>query len=61
MTWLQPDLELPRLQMFNRPSTSEHGSVMNEVHNVGPVDMEEIDFVYCKEDLVILRPGYEHA
>jgi len=46
---------------FNRPSASEHRSVLNYIHKVGPVDDEESQYVYCREDLVTLRPGRENA
>lgn len=46
---------------FHRPSASEHRSVVTYVRNECPVDEKESEYVYCKEDLITLRPGRENA
>lgn len=45
----------------NRPSFSEYKSVENFINNRHPLYPSEEGFIYRKEDLVILRPGREHA
>ncbi|KAK5683304.1 hypothetical protein LTS10_004835 [Elasticomyces elasticus] len=50
-----------KLMGFNRPSDSEHKSVLNHIFNVEPVHDTEVHYIYCKEDLVTLRPGRESA
>ena len=49
------------LAAFNKPTTGEHRSVQNWIHNVQPVDEADSSFVNQTEDLVTLRPGREHA
>jgi hypothetical protein len=49
------------LLSLNRPTNSEWTSVENFINNQKPVHREEFSFIYCKEDLVTLRPGREHA
>ncbi|KAK3677510.1 hypothetical protein LTR78_002360 [Recurvomyces mirabilis] len=49
------------LMAMNRPSTSEHRSVVNYMTGRCPVDEAESAYVWCKEDLVTLRPGRENA
>ena len=46
---------------FNRPGKAEHQSVLNYIEGETPVDEKESAYVYCKEDLITLRPGREHA
>jgi hypothetical protein len=45
----------------NRPSSSEHHSVRNFINYRQPLVPSEQKFIYCKEDLITLRPGREHA
>jgi hypothetical protein len=45
----------------NRPSSSEHESVRNFFNRRQPVVPSELQFINCKEDLITLRPGREHA
>jgi hypothetical protein len=45
----------------NRPSSSEHSSVRNFIHNREPLVPSEQRFINCKEDLITLRPGREYA
>ena len=49
------------LTAMNRPTSAEYTSVENFVNNEQPLPREETSFIYCKEDLVTLRPGREHA
>ncbi|KAK5728588.1 hypothetical protein LTR15_001725 [Elasticomyces elasticus] len=46
---------------FHRPADSEHQSVLNYMFNVAPIHDAESQYIYCKEDLVTLRPGRENA
>ena len=50
-----------QLVALNRPSRSEYNSVENYFHNTQPLRKEEQSWIQCKEDLVTLRPGREHA
>lgn len=50
-----------QLQSFNRPTKCERQSVLNYMQNPGPVYSEEVKFALCKEDLITLRAGREHA
>ena len=45
----------------NRPSSSEHQSVRNFLTFRQPIVPSEQKFIKCKEDLLTLRPGREHA
>jgi hypothetical protein len=45
----------------NRPSSGEHHSVRNFINYRQPLVPSEQKFIYCKEDLITLRPGREHA
>lgn len=47
---------------MRRPTDTEYRSVSNFCHNA-PRPLSEIDeqWLFCKEDLVTLRPGREHA
>ena len=45
----------------NRPSSSEHHSVRNFINYRQPLVPSEQKFINCKEDLITLRPGREHA
>jgi hypothetical protein len=49
------------LTSCNRPSSGEHRSVRNFVNYRQPLVPSEQKFIYCKEDLITLRPGREHA
>jgi len=49
------------LLSLNRPTKGEWTSVENFINNQKPVRGEEYSFIYCKEDLVTLHPGREHA
>jgi hypothetical protein len=46
---------------FNRPGKAEHLSLLNYVEGYKPVYEPESEYIYCKEDLITLRPGREHA
>lgn len=46
---------------FNRPGKAEHRSLINYVEGWKPVYEPESGYIYCKEDLITLRPGREHA
>jgi hypothetical protein len=46
---------------FNRPGKAEHCSLINYVEGQKPVYESESEYIYCKEDLITLRPGREHA
>ena len=46
---------------FHRPGKSEHQNVLNYIENQKPVDDKDSEYVYCKEDLITLRPGRELA
>jgi hypothetical protein len=50
-----------QLVALNRPSQSEYNSVDNYIHNTQPLRKEEQAWIQCKEDLITLRPGREHA
>ena len=45
----------------NRPSSGEHHSVRNFINYRQPLVPSEQKFILCKEDLITLRPGREHA
>jgi hypothetical protein len=45
----------------NKPSSSEYRSVEEYVHQEQPLVPSEQDFIYRKEDLIILGSGREHA
>jgi hypothetical protein len=45
----------------NRPSSGEHCSVRNFINYRQPLVPSEQRFINCKEDLITLRPGREHA
>jgi len=45
----------------NRPSSNEHKSVANFMHNKEAVVEEEREWIYRKEDMITLRAGREHA
>ncbi|KAK5733769.1 hypothetical protein LTR17_009473 [Elasticomyces elasticus] len=49
------------LMSFNRPADSEHQSVLNYMFNEAPIHDTESQYIYCKEDLVTLRPGRENS
>ena len=49
------------LESFNRPTSREHRSVWNWLRNCQPVFGAEQEFIACKEDLITLRSGREHA
>jgi len=46
---------------MKRPSESEYNSVQNYIHAMQPLVQEEQSWIQCKEDLITLRPGREHA
>ena len=46
---------------MGRPTSSEYRSVENYINNEMPLVEDELQSYYCKEDLVSLRPGREHA
>lgn len=46
---------------FNRPASRDYQSVKNYFFNNRPQCEEEESWINCKEDLVSLRPGREHA
>lgn len=46
---------------MGRPTSSEYRSVENFIENEKPLVEDEAKTYYCKEDLVSLRPGREHA
>lgn len=49
------------LVSMNWPSSSEYKSVENFVQNEKTQCEEEETWIQCKEDLITLRPGREHA
>lgn len=49
------------LVSLNKPSSSEYTSVVNFVEGNRPLVTAERNFIWRKEDLVILRPGREYA
>jgi hypothetical protein len=46
---------------MGRPTSSEYRSVENYMDNEKPLVEDEAKSYYCKEDLISLRPGREHA
>ena len=46
---------------LNKPTSSEHKSVINFIESYEPLEAEDERFIYEKEDLITLRPGREHA
>lgn len=50
-----------QLVAMNKPSPSEWKSVCNYFHNNNPLRRDEQKWIQCREDLVTLRPGREHA
>jgi hypothetical protein len=50
-----------KLVALNRPAESDFNSVDNYIWNTAPVRSLESAFIKCKEDLITLRPGREHA
>jgi len=50
-----------QLVALNRPAKADYRSVENYFHNHRPQRKLEEQWIYCKEDLVTLRPGREHA
>lgn len=46
---------------MGRPTSSEYRSVENYLDNEKPLVEDESKSYYCKEDLISLRPGREHA
>lgn len=46
---------------FNRPTTQEYRSLRNYIEYEQPLHGNEQDYIQHKEDLVILRPGRDHA
>lgn len=49
------------LMAFNRPAASDYQSVANYIYNREPVVEDERTWIYCKEDMITLRAGREHA
>jgi hypothetical protein len=49
------------LVSLNRPAKTEYNSVQNFIHDEKPQCQEEETWIECKEDLITLRPGREHA
>jgi len=49
------------LVALNRPAASDYKSVENYIYNNHPLIKREEDWIVCKEDLITLRPGREHA
>jgi len=49
------------LVSMNRPSNSEYRSVQSFVVDEKTQCQEEETWIHCKEDLITLRPGREHA
>jgi hypothetical protein len=50
-----------QLVSLKRPAESDQTSVRNFVAGERPLCKEEETWIQCKEDLVTLRPGREHA
>ncbi|KAF1986968.1 hypothetical protein K402DRAFT_331180, partial [Aulographum hederae CBS 113979] len=50
-----------QLMSFHKPAAFDFTSVSNFMKDKRPVIAEEADWICCKEDLVALRPGREHA
>ena len=50
-----------QLHSFHKPGSAEYESVINYMENERPVHEDELAYVYCKEDLITLRQGREHA
>jgi len=50
-----------QLVSLNRPAKTEYKSVAEYIRYNQPVADEEQAWVECKEDLITLRPGREHA
>ncbi|RDI83213.1 hypothetical protein Vi05172_g6944 [Venturia inaequalis] len=50
-----------QLVAANRPAGFEYRSVVNYMRRNHPLQDEELAWIYCKEDLITLRPGREHA
>lgn len=46
---------------MNRPSKADWRSVDNYLFTNKPLKKVEMNFISCKEDLITLRPGREHA
>ena len=46
---------------LGKPTSSEYRSVENYIDNEKPLVPDEAKSYYCKEDLISLRPGREHA
>ena len=49
------------LTSLNKPTSREYESVENWMNNEKPVAERDASFIYCKEDLITLRPGREKA
>lgn len=54
-------LNAQQLASSNRPPAHDYNSVANFVRYKKPLLQGDDDFIYCKEDLITLRPGREHA
>jgi hypothetical protein len=50
-----------KLVALNRPASADYQSVENYIDGYHPQRKLEEQWIYCKEDLVTLRPGREHA
>ncbi|KAF2432801.1 hypothetical protein EJ08DRAFT_630152 [Tothia fuscella] len=50
-----------QLVALNRPAKSDFMSVYNYMNKNQPLKEEEQEWIKCREDLVTLRPGREHA
>ena len=60
--WLGKVLRNAReVSSFNKPTTREWDAVQKWLSNVQPLKPAEQGFAKCKEDLVTLRSGREHA
>jgi hypothetical protein len=46
---------------FNRPASKDYKSVFNYIWGANPLIEEERAWIDCREDLITLRPGREHA
>jgi hypothetical protein len=54
-------LKAQKLVASNRPPERDFNSVANFVHHKKPLIQGDDAFIFCKEDLITLRPGRESA